>query len=482
MTPTRGQAIDGAAEHSPTAAESAMRTEYDSFGEVQVPADAYWGAQTQRAVKNFAVGERTMPLPIIHAYGLLKAAAARVNARHQRLDQGIADAIAAAAQEVAAGVLDAQFPISPWQTGSGTQTHMNVNEVIAHRANEMLGHPLGSHGPVHPNDHVNLGQSSNDTFPTVMHLAVLAQTPALLASLEALASSVSDKAVRWTDVVTIGRTHLQDAVPMTVGAQWRAYGSMLRAHAERVDASSQGLRALALGGTAVGTGLNAFAGFADEVCQDMASSTGIAVHVADDLPYAMSMLDPLVAFSASLRGLAVGLLKFADDIRLLASGPRTAIHEIVIPANEPGSSIMPGKVNPTLAEMVVMVCIQSIASDAAVAHAGSHGELQLNVMRPVVALNVLDPLALLTGAMTSLRSGCIDGLELDRQRIDANVERSPMLVTALAPHIGYDAAARIAKASIAQDISLRQAALADGVDADLYDRVVDPERMARAEE
>ena len=459
------------------------RTEHDSFGPVQVPATAYWGAQTQRAVANFAVGDRRMPLPVIHAYGLLKAGAARVNADKGRLDTTLASAIEAAALEVADGKLDDHFPIAVWQTGSGTQSHMNVNEVIANRANEMLGHALGAeHGPVHPNDHVNMGQSSNDTFPTVMHIAVLQALPQLLASLDRIIASTSARSQQWQDVVTIGRTHLQDAVPMTVGAQWNAYANALRAHRERITSVAVGLEQLSLGGTAVGTGLNAFPGFANEVVSNISSRTGLKLSVAPDLPMAMSTLDPLVAFSSALRGLAVTVLKIADDIRLLASGPRTGIHEIILPPNEPGSSIMPGKVNPTQAEMLIMVAMQVMALDVAVGHAGSHGELQLNVMRPVVILNILDSMTLLADGMHSFTVNSVDTIELDHQRIASYVARSPMLVTALAPHIGYDKASSIAKHAIAHDIPLRQAAIELGVAEDLYDRVVDPVRMARAEE
>lgn len=461
---------------------TATRTEHDSFGPMEVPATAYWGAQTQRAMSNFAIGDRPMPTALIHAYGLLKSAAASVNAAHGRLDAALAEAIMTAANEVARGELDGHFPISVWQTGSGTQSHMNVNEVIAHRANEILGFALDTPGPVHPNDHVNMGQSSNDTFPTAMHVAMLRELPTLVASVDELVAATTVRAHEWKDVVTIGRTHLQDAVPMTVGAQWAAYASALAAHRERITTAARSLHELSLGGTAVGTGLNAFPGFARDVVAHMAQATAMPLKVAADLPMAMSTLDSSVAFSGALRGLAVTLLKIADDIRLLASGPRTGLHEIVLPPNEPGSSIMPGKVNPTQAEMLVMVCMQVMALDTAVGHAGSHGELQLNVMRPLVALNILDSLRLLSDAVESFATHCIRTIELDRERIAAYVERSPMLVTALAPHIGYDSAAAIAKHAIAQDIPLRQAAINLGIDPELYDRVVRPERMARAEE
>lgn len=461
---------------------TATRTEHDSFGPMQVPATAYWGAQTARAMSNFAIGDRTMPAEVIHAYGLLKSAAATVNAAHGRLDSALAKAIIEAADEVTRGELDGHFPISVWQTGSGTQSHMNVNEVIAHRANEILGIPLGTQGPIHPNDHVNMGQSSNDTFPTAMHVAMLRTLPALLGALDELITATAARAHEWKDVVTIGRTHLQDAVPMTVGAQWAAYTSALTGQRERITTAARSLNEVSLGGTAVGTGLNAFPGFAQEVVAHMSQASGLTLKVAADLPMAMSTLDASVAFSSSLRGLAVTLLKIADDIRLLASGPRTGIHEIVLPPNEPGSSIMPGKVNPTQAEMLVMVCMQVMAFDVAVGHAGSHGELQLNVMRPIVVLNILDSLRLLTDGMQSFTTHCINTIELDRDRIASYVERSPMLVTALAPHVGYDKASAIAKHAIAQDIPLREAALELGVDAQLYDDVVRPERMARAEE
>ena len=423
-----------------------------------------------------------MPLPVIHAYGLLKAAAAKVNAANGRLDEDRARAIAQAANEVSSGALDQHFPIAVWQTGSGTQSHMNVNEVIAHRANQILGVSSDAAQAVHPNDHVNMGQSSNDTFPTVMHLAILRELPQLVASLDVMIDSTRSRAQQWAEVVTIGRTHLQDAVPMTVGAQWRSYSSSLSAHRQRISRAAQDLQQLSLGGTAVGTGLNAFPGFASEVLDILSQETGMALEVSSDLPMAMSTLDASVATSATLRGLAVTLLKIADDIRLLASGPRTGIHEIVLPPNEPGSSIMPGKVNPTQAEMLVMVSMQVMALDGAVAHAGSHGELQLNVMRPLVILNILNAIDLLADAMHSFTVNCLDTIDLDYERINSYVQRSPMLVTALAPHIGYDKASAIAKHAMANEMPLRQAAIELGVAEDLYDRVVNPVRMARAEE
>jgi fumarate hydratase, class II len=335
---------------------------------------------------------------------------------------------------------------------------------------------------VHPNDHVNLGQSSNDTFPTVMHLAVLARTPALVDALAHLLDGCQEKSELWRQQVTIGRTHLQDAVPMTVGVQWRAYAGSLALHRQRLEAARAGLLSLSIGGTAVGTGLNAEPGMAEHITRLLSEHTGLELTVAEDLPLAMSMLDPLVHFSSALRGVAVTLLKIADDVRLLASGPRTGIHEIVIPANEPGSSIMPGKVNPTQAEMLIMVCMHVMALDVAVGHAGSHGELQLNVMRPLVINNILESMELLTDAARSFQDHCIAGITLDTERMAENVARSPMLVTALAPVIGYEAAARIAKDSMERDISVRQAAVDAGVEADLYDRLVDPIRMARADE
>jgi fumarate hydratase, class II len=459
----------------------ATRLEQDSLGQVAVPQAARYGAQTARAVSNFRIGSRTMPPDVIHSYGLLKWAAAEANRAGGRLDEQMAAAITQAALEVSRGEHDEHFPISVWQTGSGTQTHMNVNEVIAHRATELLT-SSGSTLRVHPNDQVNLGQSSNDTFPTVMHLAVLSRTPALVEALLHLGDGCEQKSDLWRKEVTIGRTHLQDAVPMTVGAQWRAYAGALALHRERLEVARTGLLPLSIGGTAVGTGLNAEPGMAEHITALLSQRTGLELTVAPDLPLAMSMLDPLVHFSSVLRGAAVTLLKIADDVRLLASGPRTGIRELVIPANEPGSSIMPGKVNPTQAEMLVMVCMQVMALDVAVGHAGSHGELQLNVMRPLVINNILESMELLTDAARSFQDHCIAGLTLDAVRIAENVARSPMLITALAPVIGYEAAARIAKDSMDRDITVRQAALDAGVDADLYDRLVDPIRMARADE
>ncbi|MFA3879452.1 class II fumarate hydratase [Streptomyces sp. MMCC 100] len=457
------------------------RRETDSMGAVDVPADRYWGAQTQRSLIHFSIGDDRMPKAVYHAYGHVKKAAAIVNGRAGRLPAWKAELIAKVADEVIAGVLDDNFPLYVWQTGSGTQSNMNTNEVISNRAIQLVGGELGSKSPIHPNDHVNLGQSSNDTFPTAMHIAgIKAVHEQLLPSVQALQEAVEAKAEQWRDVVKIGRTHLEDAVPLTVGQEWSGYAHQLAQAQGRVAASAEGLYELAAGGTAVGTGLNAPPGFGEQVATEIASATGHPFRTTQNKFAAQGGLDAMVGASAGLRALAVPLMKIANDIRWLASGPRCGLGELVLPANEPGSSIMPGKVNPTQCEAMVMVCLQVLSQDAATAFAGSQGNFELNAMRPLVISNFLHAATILTDACSHLRQYCIQGTELHREQIDSYVERSLMLVTALSPVIGYDKASAIAHKAGEEGSTLRQAALDSGsISSEEFDRVVDPAAMVR---
>jgi fumarate hydratase class II len=455
------------------------RLERDSMGEIDVPADRYWGAQTQRSLRYFAIGTEKMPPALCHALALLKLAAARVNRDAGRLDPEIARAIITAAREASQGLLDDHFPLSVWQTGSGTQTNMNVNEVIANRAIQILGGAIGSKNPVHPNDHVNMGQSSNDAFPTAMHVsAVLATDSRLLPQVTALEQAITRKSVEWMDVVKIGRTHLQDAVPLTVGQEWSGYAAQLAQSREAIAASRKGLLELAAGGTAVGTGLNAPAGFSVAIAEALAELTGKPFVTAPNKFEAQSALTAMLAAMSALRGLATALLQIANNIRFLASGPRSGLGELSLPENEPGSSIMPGKVNPTQCEAMIMVATQVIGLDNAVAIAASQGNFQLNTMRPLVIANFLTSVRLLSDACASFRIHMIEGTEIDRERIAELVSRSLMLVTALAPVIGYDNAAKIAHTAMYEGTTLREAALASGlVDAETFDRATRPEPM-----
>ncbi|MBX3594228.1 class II fumarate hydratase [Sphingomonas sp.] len=459
---------------------SETRTETDSIGAIEVPADAYWGAQTQRSIENFPFGAtERMPIGIVHALALVKQAAARVNRRHG-LDAMLADAIEAAAQEVAAGRLDDQFPLVIWQTGSGTQSNMNVNEVIAGRANEMLTGRRGGKSPVHPNDHVNMSQSSNDSFPTALHVAtVIAAKRDLLPALDRLTAALLDKAKAWDGIVKIGRTHLQDATPITLGQEFSGYYAQLRlARVRTVPILDQALTRLAQGGTAVGTGLNAPEGFAVDMATALSDLTGIGFETAPNKFEALASNDTLVDFAGRLSSLAVALTKIANDIRLLGSGPRSGLGELELPANEPGSSIMPGKVNPTQCEMLTMVAAQVIGNHQAVTVGGMQGHLELNVFKPMIGAAVLRSIHLLSVGMQSFAARCVEGLEANEQRIAELVARSLMLVTALAPEIGYDNAARIAKTAHEQGLTLREAGLKLGlVDAATFDRVVRPESM-----
>ncbi len=455
------------------------RHETDSMGGIDVPADHYWGAQTQRSLVHFAIGNDRMPKRVYHAYGYVKKAAALINEAAGRLAPWKADAIVRAADETIAGKLDENFPLYVWQTGSGTQSNMNVNEVLSNRAIQLLGGKIGSKSPVHPNDDVNMGQSSNDTFPTAMHIAaVLELEQHLLPHAGALASAIDAKAKEWKDVVKIGRTHLQDAVPLTVGQEWSGWAQQILDALARIRNSEKGLFELAAGGTAVGTGLNAPPNFSREIAAKIAELTGYPFVTAPNKFTAQGSLDAMVAAMAAVRGLAVALMKIANDIRWLASGPRCGIGELVLPANEPGSSIMPGKVNPTQEEAMVMVCIQVIGEDNAVAFAGSQGNFELNAMRPIIINNFLHSARILGDACEKLRHFSIEGTRLNRKRIDEMVGRSLMLVTALSPEIGYDKASAIAHRANDEDLTLKEAALQSGyIDAQRFDAIVDPAKM-----
>jgi fumarate hydratase class II len=455
------------------------RQEFDSMGTVDVPADRYWGAQTQRSLQHFDIGDDRMPKAVYHAYGYVKKACALVNRDAGRLPSWKAAPIVKAAEETIRGELDDHFPLFVWQTGSGTQSNMNVNEVLANRAIQLLGGTLGSQQPVGPNDDVNLGQSSNDTFPTAMHVAaVAALDEQLLPSVRALAAAIEDKAERWKDVVKIGRTHLEDAVPLTVGQEWSGYAAQLRSAAADIEHSRKGLLELAVGGTAVGTGLNAPPGFAADVAAQIAELTGTPFVTAPNKFMAQGSLDAIVRAHASLRGLAVALMKIANDMRWLGSGPRTGINELLLPQNEPGSSIMPGKVNPTQCEAVVMITIQVIGDDNAVAFAGSQGNFELNAMRPIIINNFLHSAQILADGMARFRTFSVEGTRLNHDKISGYVAGSLMLVTALSPVIGYQNAAHIAESALANDQTLEEAALASGrVSKSQFDQLVRPDAM-----
>ncbi|QHL90105.1 class II fumarate hydratase [Sphingomonas changnyeongensis] len=456
-----------------------IRIETDSLGPVEVPASAYWGAQTARSIANFPFGPaERMPIGIVHALALVKQAAARVNRRHG-LAPDLADAIEAAAADVAAGRFDDQFPLVIWQTGSGTQTNMNVNEVIAGIANERLAGTRGGKVPVHPNDHVNRSQSSNDSFPAAMHVAAArALAGDLLPALTRMAAVLDGHARDWDDIVKIGRTHLQDATPLTLGQEFSGYRAQVEAAAARLESVRPRLHLLAQGGTAVGTGLNAPPGFADAVAAELAALTGLPFAAAPNLFAELAAHDSLVELSGALNVLAVALTKIANDIRLLGSGPRAGLGELALPANEPGSSIMPGKVNPTQAEMLTMVAAQVMGNHVAATIGGLQGHLELNVFKPLIGANVLRSITLLATGVDSFTRRALVGLRPERARIAELVDRSLMLVTALAPAIGYDNAAAIAKHAHASGLSLRDAGLALGlVDAATFDRLVRPEAM-----
>jgi fumarate hydratase class II len=455
------------------------RSETDSMGAIDVPADRYWGAQTQRSLIHFSIGDDHMPKAVYRAYGYVKKAAALVNVAAGRLPRWKADAIIRAADEAISGKLDGHFPLYVWQTGSGTQSNMNVNEVLSNRAIQLLGGKIGSKSPIHPNDDVNLGQSSNDTFPTAMHIAAMIELEQhLLPYAERLATEIETKSREWMEVVKTGRTHLQDAVPLTVGQEWSGYARQVRDALVRIRASEAGLLELAAGGTAVGTGLNAPPNFGREIAAEIAKLTGYPFITAPNKFAAQGSLDAMVAAMSALRGLAVALMKIANDMRWLASGPRCGLGELLLPENEPGSSIMPGKVNPTQCEAMVMVCIQVIGEDNAVAFAGSQGNFELNAMRPIIINNFLHSARILGDACEKLRLFSVEGTRLNRKRIDETVDRSLMLVTALSPVIGYDRASVIAHQANDHDLTLREAALESKfIDAKQFDEIVVPKNM-----
>jgi fumarate hydratase, class II len=464
------------------AAMTERRTESDSIGPIEVDASRYWGAQTERSIHHFSIGwpeVDRMPLEVVHAIGTLKKAAAQANMELGMLDPAVGDLIVAAADEVIDGTLDDHFPLYVWQTGSGTQSNMNGNEVISNRAIEMAGGVLGSKSPVHPNDHVNMSQSSNDTFPTAMHIAgVMAIQQRLVPSIRALRDALDAKATAFADIVKIGRTHLQDAVPLTLGQEFSGYVAQLDADLARIDMALPGLYELAIGGTAVGTGLNAPEGFGELCARKIADQTGVLFVTAPNYFAALAAHDAVVFMSGALATLAASLMKIANDIRWLGSGPRAGIGELVLPENEPGSSIMPGKVNPTQSEAMTMVAVQVLGNDTAIKIAGSQGAFELNVFKPVMIKNLLHSTVLLADAARTFREFCVEGLEPDRGRVQDLVSRSLMLVTALTPHIGYDKAAELAKKAHHEGTTLKAAALALGYLTEAeYNSMVVPEDM-----
>jgi len=457
------------------------RRETDSIGAIEVATDRYWGAQTERSLNNFKIGTDKQPIPLIHALALVKKAAARVNTRMGKLDANLAATIEKAADEVLSGALDDHFPLVVYQTGSGTQTNMNVNEVISNRAIEMLGGEMGSKKPVHPNDHVNMGQSSNDVFPTAMHVAVVVETmKRIFPALDALHASLDAKAKEFDHIIKIGRTHTQDATPITLGQEFSGYAAALHLGRRRIEQAMGDVLALAQGGTAVGTGLNAPVGFDTEIAAEISALTGHPFHTAANKFEALASHGALTFFHGSLNALATDLFKIANDIRFLGSGPRSGLGELSLPENEPGSSIMPGKVNPTQAEAMTMVAVEVFGHETTVTVGSSQGHFELNVFKPVIANAVLSSVRLLGDAMDSFREHCVDGIKANEERIRSLMEQSLMLVTALAPTIGYDNAAKIAKTAHHNGTTLRAEAVASGlVSAEDYERIVDPAAMTR---
>ncbi|WP_134726933.1 class II fumarate hydratase [Paracoccus luteus] len=460
------------------------RTETDSFGPLEVPSDKYWGAQTQRSIQNFPIGWERQPTAIVRALGVVKQAAAQVNMATGSLDHGIGRAMVQAASEVVEGKFDDNFPLVVWQTGSGTQSNMNANEVISNRAIEILGGEMGSKKPVHPNDHVNMGQSSNDTFPTAMHVAIgMVARDVLLPGLEKLAAALEAKCCEFKDIIKIGRTHTQDATPLTLGQEFSGYAHQVRMGIGRVKLCLPQIYELAQGGTAVGTGLNTKKGWDTAIAAEIAKITGLPFVTAPNKFEALAAHDAIVFFSGALKTVAVSLFKIANDLRLLGSGPRSGLGELILPENEPGSSIMPGKVNPTQAEALTMVCAHVMGNDAAVGFAGSQGHFELNVYNPMMSYNVLQSMQLLGDAAGSFTDNMVVGTQANIPRIDKLMKESLMLVTALAPTIGYDAATKVAKTAHKNGTTLREEAVALGyVDEETFDRVVRPELMIGPED
>jgi len=458
---------------------TATRTETDTFGPIDVPADRYWGAQSQRSLQNFKIGWEKQPAPVIRALGVVKRAAAETNMALGKLDSKIGAAIVAAAQEVIEGKLDAHFPLVVWQTGSGTQSNMNANEVISNRAIEMLGGEMGSKKPVHPNDHVNLSQSSNDTYPTAMHVAAAEEiSHRLLPALRTLHEALDDKAQSWADIVKIGRTHTQDATPLTLGQEFSGYAQQIENGIARIQMTLPMLMQLAQGGTAVGTGLNAPVGFAEMVAEKIGQITGLPFSSAPNKFEALAAHDAMVFTHGAMNTLAASLFKIANDIRFLGSGPRSGLGELSLPENEPGSSIMPGKVNPTQCEAMTMVCAQVFGNQATMTFAGASGHFELNVFNPVMAYNMLQSTRLLADAAESFTEHCVVGIVAREDNIKASLERSLMLVTALAPKIGYDNAAKIAKTAHKNGTTLREEAVGGGYVTEAeFDALVRPEKM-----
>jgi len=457
------------------------RTEKDSMGPVEVPNDRYYGAQTQRSLNNFKIGKEHFPREFIRAYGILKKAAAAVNSAAGLLDPQLAKTISSAADEVIAGKLDDHFPLVVWQTGSGTQTNMNVNEVIANRAIEMVGGTLGSKDPVHPNDHVNMGQSTNDTFPTAINIAAVESVVhQLLPNLQRLRDGLHAKAEAFSNIIKLGRTHLQDATPLSLGQEFSGYVSAVEHGCKRINNAMDSCYELAMGGTAVGTGINSIEGFGEKAAAEISKLTDLPFRTAENKFEALGGQDSIVELSSALKTVAVSLFKIANDLRWLASGPRSGIGEVVLPANEPGSSIMPGKVNPTQCEAMTMVCTQVMGNDSAITYAGASGNFELNVYRPVIAFNILQSIRLLADACDSFLVNAVEGIEPNEQRIHENLYNSLMLVTALNPHIGYDKAAKVAKKAYTENLSLREAIVELGyMGAEEFDKLVQPEKMIR---
>ena len=455
------------------------RKETDSFGSISVPKDKYWGAQTQRSLENFKIGNELMPKAIIRALGIIKLAAAKVNKSQGLIEVEIADAIIQASEEVISGKLNEHFPLVVWQTGSGTQTNMNVNEVISNRAIEILKGKIGTKDPVHPNDHCNCSQSSNDTFPTAMHIASVIETKEnLMPNLLDLSKSLEDKSKKFAKITKIGRTHLQDAIPITLGQEFSGYFVQIEKNISRINNALEDLYFLAQGGTAVGTGLNTKEGFDKEFAIECTSLTGEPFQTADNKFEALATHDALVSFSGSLNTLASSLFKIASDIRLLGSGPRSGIGEIRLPENEPGSSIMPGKVNPTQCEAMTMICLQVMGNHTSISMAGSQGHLELNVFKPLIAYNVLQSITILSDGIKSFEKNCVKGIQSDEKRIKEHIDNSLMLVTALTPNIGYDKASEIAKKAHKNGTTLREEALKSGsISEEEFDKIIDPEKM-----